>query len=47
MVAERSGKGSYVFLTNQHDRNVTKEVYWTTVGLHGIEWRLAAIRIAE
>jgi hypothetical protein len=47
MVAERSGKGSYVFLTKQHDRNVTKEVYWTTVELHGIEWRLAAIRIAE
>jgi hypothetical protein len=46
MVAERSGKGSYVFLNKQHDRNVTKEVYWTTVGLHGIEWRLAATRIA-
>ena len=26
MVAERSGKGSYVFLTNQHASNVTKEV---------------------
>jgi polar amino acid transport system substrate-binding protein len=46
MVAERSGMGSYVFLTKQHDRNVTKEVYWTTVGLHGTEWRLAATRIA-
>jgi hypothetical protein len=46
MVAERSGKGSYVFLTKEHDRNVTKLVCWTTVGLHGNERRLAATRIA-
>ncbi|MCX6668736.1 MAG: hypothetical protein NTV25_02885, partial [Methanothrix sp.] len=45
MVAERSGMGSYYFLNKEHNQNVTKEVYWTTVGLHGNEWRLAIIRV--
>lgn len=44
VVAERSGTGSYVFLNGEHNGNVTKEVCWTTVGLHGNEWRLVAIR---
>jgi hypothetical protein len=44
VVAERSGMGSYIFLNKEHDRNVTKEVYWTSVGLHGNEWRLVATR---
>ncbi len=44
VVAKRSGMGSYVFLNKQHDRNVTKEVYWTSVGLHGNEWRLVVSR---
>ncbi len=44
VVAEPSGKGGYVFLNKQHDRNVTKEVYWTSVGLHGNEWRLVVSR---
>ncbi len=47
MVAERSGMGSYYFLNKEHNQNVTKDVYWTTVGLHGNEWRLAIIRVAE
>ena len=44
VVAERSGMGSYVFLNQEHNENVTKEICWTTVGLHGNEWRLIAIR---
>jgi hypothetical protein len=44
VVAERSGMGSYVFLNQEHNENVTKEICWTTVGLHGNEWRLVAIR---
>lgn len=44
VVAERSGMGSYVFLNQEHNQNVTKEICWTTVGLHGNEWRLVAIR---
>lgn len=44
VTAERFGMGSYIFLNKEHDRNVTKEVYWTSVGLHGNEWRLVASR---
>jgi hypothetical protein len=47
MIAERSGRGSYHFLNKEHNQNVTKDVYWTTVGLHGNEWRLAIIRVVE
>ncbi len=47
MVAERSGMGSYYFLNKEHNQNVTKDVYWTTVGLHGNEWRLAIIKVVK
>ena len=47
MVAERSGAGSYYFLNKEHDQNVTKDLYWTTVGLHGNEWRVAVIRVVK
>lgn len=47
MAEERSGKGSYHFLREGLQGNVTKELYWTTVGLHGIEWRLAVVRAVE
>jgi hypothetical protein len=47
MVAKRSGMGSYYFLNREHNQNVTEDVYWTTVGLHGNEWRLAIIRVVE
>jgi len=46
MVAERTGMGSYnYFLNEENNQNATKEVYWTTVGLHGNEWRLAITRV--
>ncbi|MDD1752591.1 MAG: transporter substrate-binding domain-containing protein [Methanotrichaceae archaeon] len=48
MIAERSGHGSYSFQVKEADeRTVTKEVYWTTVGLHGEEWRLAVTRMIQ
>ncbi|VVB68435.1 Cache domain protein [uncultured archaeon] len=48
MIAERSGMGSYnFFLDEEYTQNETKEVYWTTVGLHGNDWRLAVTRAAE
>jgi polar amino acid transport system substrate-binding protein len=47
VVAERSGMGRYVFQNNEHNGNITKEVYWTSVGLHGNEWRLVAIRASR
>lgn len=46
IVAERAGHGSYDFLVTEGNKTVvTKEVYWTTAGLHGRDWRLAIIRI--
>lgn len=47
MAVERSGKGSYHFLREGLQGNVTKELDWTTVGLHGNEWRLAVVRVVE
>lgn len=35
---ERQGKGSYIF------RDQTKEAVWTTVSLHGTEWRVAVTK---
>lgn len=35
---ERQGQGSYIF------RDQTKEAVWTTVSLHGTEWRVAVTR---
>ncbi len=48
MIANRSGHGSYSFQVKEADtRVVTKEVYWTTVGLHDQEWRLAVTRMIQ
>ena len=46
MASERAGHGSYDFqVTESNNAVVSKDVYWTTVGLHGREWRLALTRI--
>jgi polar amino acid transport system substrate-binding protein len=46
MVDERSGYGTYDFqVTASNKAVVTKEVYWTTTGLFGRDWRLAIYRI--
>ncbi len=46
MIAERSGDGYYSFpATEGNNTVVKKETYWTTIGLHGMEWRLAATTI--
>lgn len=48
MVDERSGYGTYNFQVTAANRTVvTKEVYWTTAGLHGRDWRLAIYRIKK
>lgn len=46
IVAERAGHGYYSFqVTEANKRVVTKESYWTTVGLHGRELRLVVTKI--
>jgi len=47
MAKERAGMGSYYFLREGLQGNATKVTYWTTVGLHGNEWRLAVVRAVE
>jgi hypothetical protein len=42
---ERRGTGSYEFLGAGLKKPVMKDAYWTTVGLHGTEWRLVAIHV--
>jgi len=46
IASERAGHGYYSFQVAEGDeRVVTKESYWTTVGLHGREWRLIVTKI--
>lgn len=48
IAAERSGHGYYSFqVTEGNKKVVTKESYWTTVGLHGAELRLIVTKIAQ
>jgi polar amino acid transport system substrate-binding protein len=48
IVAERAGHGFYSFQVTQANKSVvTKESYWTTVALHGREWRLVITNIAS
>lgn len=48
IIAERSGRGDYSFLVTQANKKVvTKDTYWTTVGLHGREWRLVVTKIVQ
>ncbi|RPI34071.1 MAG: hypothetical protein EHM54_09995, partial [Nitrospiraceae bacterium] len=45
IVRERSGAGSYEFLGKGLEKPVMKDAHWTTVGLHGTEWRLVVIHV--
>ena len=46
IASERAGHGYYSFQVAEGDeRVVTKESVWTTVGLHGREWRLIVTKI--
>ncbi len=37
---DKSGSGSYQFLGKGLEKPVEKDAFWTTVGLHGTEWRV-------
>jgi polar amino acid transport system substrate-binding protein len=48
MITARSGHGYYSFQVTEGNKEVvTKDAYWTTVGLHGREWRLIVTKIME
>ncbi|TAN43344.1 MAG: hypothetical protein EPN25_00775 [Nitrospirae bacterium] len=44
-VKEMSGAGSYEFRQQGSEKVVKKDAFWTTVGLHGIEWRLVVMHV--
>jgi polar amino acid transport system substrate-binding protein len=44
MINETSGYITYSFATSLHSGvQVTKECYWTSIGMHGVMWRLAIV----
>lgn|GEM_PF-524246 len=45
IASERTGSGSYEFQAMGLEEPVRKEAEWSTVGLHGTEWRLVATRV--
>lgn len=42
-----SGEGEYSFYSKGMDELVNKKVKWTSVGLHGTEWRLILTKVAD
>ncbi|MHB8883230.1 MAG: PDC sensor domain-containing protein [Thermodesulfovibrionales bacterium] len=44
-VKEKTGSGSYEFSQQGSEKVVKKDAFWTTVGLHGIEWRLVVMHV--
>ena len=51
VAAEQAGYGTYkYFNTNLDDasgRVVSKEAYWTTIGIYGAQWRLVVVHIVS
>ncbi|MFO7881144.1 MAG: ABC transporter substrate binding protein [Kosmotogaceae bacterium] len=42
-----SGEGEYSFYSKGMDQLVRKEVKWTSVGLHGTQWRLILTKVSD
>jgi hypothetical protein len=42
---EKTGAGSYDFRQKGSEKPVRKDAHWTTVGLHGTEWRLVVMHV--
>lgn len=42
---EKNGAGSYDFMQRGAKKVVKKDAHWTTVGLHGTEWRLVVMHV--
>lgn len=47
MVTLKTGSAEYTFISDATGQPVTKMAFWTTVGLHGTEWRLVSIAELE
>ena len=42
---EKKGAGSYEFKQEGSEKLVKKDAHWTTIGLHGTEWRLVVMHV--
>jgi len=47
MVAQQTGSAEYTFISDTTGRPVKKAAVWTTLALHGTEWRLVSIAELE
>ena len=47
IVAKESGEGYYTFYSKGMENLVNKEVIWTSVGLHGTQWRIVLTKILD
>ena len=47
IAAEEAGRGSYEFLGRRLEKPVKKETFWTSVGIHGTQWRLVLTKEAQ
>lgn len=47
MAAEKTGTAKYAYPSHATGQTVTKTAFWTTVGLHGTEWRMLGIAELE
>ncbi|GMW00495.1 MAG: hypothetical protein AMXMBFR84_16320 [Candidatus Hydrogenedentota bacterium] len=45
VLRSQSGNGTYEFYRTGSDETVTKRAYWTTVSLHGTEWRIGLVQV--
>ncbi len=47
IAAQKTGTGGYMYPDAATGKLVQKTIYWTSVGLHGAEWRLVSIAELE
>jgi len=43
IAAQKTGTGGYVYPDEATGKLVKKTIYWTSIGLHGTEWRIVSI----
>ena len=43
IAAQKTGTGGYMYPGAKEGKPVKKTIYWTSLGLHGTEWRLVSI----
>jgi hypothetical protein len=44
---DKKGSGSYEFIAVGHQSPTRKDIFWDTVGLYGMEWRLVVVEIVN